>query len=76
MPFFNKQFPTKSGKIEFYVEMLVPYDQEVCDYKEQIEASPQQPAGQEVPAHLPLDPHQVPHPLAVLRPGVDERDHG
>jgi len=40
VPFFNKQFPTKSGKIEFYVEMLVPYGQEVCDYKEPIEASP------------------------------------
>jgi len=39
-PFFNKEFPTKSGKIEFYVEMLVPYGQEVCDYKEPIEASP------------------------------------
>jgi molybdopterin-containing oxidoreductase family molybdopterin binding subunit len=40
VPFFNKEFPTKSGKIEFYVEMLVPYGQEVCDYKEPIEASP------------------------------------
>jgi anaerobic dimethyl sulfoxide reductase subunit A len=39
-PFFNKEFPTKSGKIEFYVEMLVPFGQEVCDYKEPIEASP------------------------------------
>ena len=40
VPFFNKEFPTKSGKIEFYVEMLVPYGQEVCAYQEPIEASP------------------------------------
>jgi molybdopterin-containing oxidoreductase family molybdopterin binding subunit len=40
VPFFDKQFPTKSGKIEFYVEMLVPYQQEICDYKEPIEATP------------------------------------
>ncbi len=30
VPFWNKEFPTKSGKIEFYVEMLVPYGQEVA----------------------------------------------
>jgi molybdopterin-containing oxidoreductase family molybdopterin binding subunit len=41
VPFYNKQFPSRSGKIEFYVEMLVPFDQEVCDHKEPIEASPQ-----------------------------------
>ena len=35
-----------------------------------------QRARQEVPADLPLDAHQVPHPLPVLRPVVDERDHG
>ncbi len=40
VPFYNKQFPTKSGKIEFYVEMLVPYGQELCDHQEPIEASP------------------------------------
>lgn len=40
VPFFNKSFPTKTGKIEFYVEMLVPFDQAVCDHKEPIEASP------------------------------------
>lgn len=43
VPFSDKQFPTKSGKIEFYVEMLVPFDQEVCDHKEPIEASPANP---------------------------------
>lgn len=39
VPFHDKKFPTKSGKIEFYVELLIPYDQELCDYKEPIEAS-------------------------------------
>jgi anaerobic selenocysteine-containing dehydrogenase len=48
-PFFNKEFPTKSGKIEFYVEMLVPYGQEVCAYKEPIEASPDNPLAKKYP---------------------------
>ena len=43
VPFFNKQFPTKSGKIEFYVEMLVPFGQELCEHQEPIEASPTNP---------------------------------
>ncbi len=43
VPFFDKTFPTKSGRIEFYVELLVPYQQEVCDYQEPIEASPNNP---------------------------------
>lgn len=43
VPFYNKQFPTKSGKIEFYVEMLIPYNQELCDHQEPIEASPENP---------------------------------
>jgi len=40
VPFYNKQFPSKSGKIEFYVEMLVPYGQELCEHMEPVEASP------------------------------------
>ena len=40
VPFYNKQFPTKSGKIEFYVEMLVPFGQELCEHQEPVEASP------------------------------------
>jgi anaerobic dimethyl sulfoxide reductase subunit A len=43
VPFFDKSFPTKTGKIEFYVEMLVPFDQAICDHKEPIEASPSNP---------------------------------
>ncbi len=49
VPFFNKEFPTKSGKIEFYVEMLVPFDQAVCDHKEPIEASPSNPLAKKYP---------------------------
>ena len=48
-PFFNKEFPTKSGKIEFYVEMMVPYGQEVCTYKEPIEASANNPLAKKYP---------------------------
>ncbi len=43
VPFSDMQFPSKSGKIEFYVEMLVPFDQEVCVHKEPVEASPHNP---------------------------------
>jgi molybdopterin-containing oxidoreductase family molybdopterin binding subunit len=49
VPFFTKEFPTKSGKIEFYVEMLVPFDQAVCDYKEPIEASASNPLAKKYP---------------------------
>ncbi|MGD8189770.1 molybdopterin-containing oxidoreductase family protein [Brevibacillus ginsengisoli] len=49
VPFFNKQFPTKSGKIEFYVERLIPYEQEVCDFKEPCEASPNNPLFKKYP---------------------------
>lgn len=49
VPFFDKTFPTKSGKIEFYVDMLVPYDQELCDHKEPIEASPTNPLFKKYP---------------------------
>ncbi len=49
VPFYDKQFPTKSGKIEFYVEMLVPYDQELCDFKEPIEAWPTNPLHDKYP---------------------------
>ncbi|HTV12458.1 MAG TPA: molybdopterin-dependent oxidoreductase [Acidimicrobiales bacterium] len=49
VPFFNKQFPTKSGKIEFYVEMLVPYGQEIAVHQEPIEASPTNPLYKKYP---------------------------
>ena len=76
VPFFDKQFPTKSGKIEFYVEMLVPYDQEVCDYKEQIEAAAGNPLAKKYPltflsTHTKFRTHSQYCDLAWL-----ERDHG
>jgi molybdopterin-containing oxidoreductase family molybdopterin binding subunit len=43
VPFFTKEFPTQSGRIEFYVERMIPYDQEVADHQEPIEASPTNP---------------------------------
>jgi len=49
VPFFDKQFPTKSGKIEFYVEMLMPFGQEVCEHEEPIEASPTNPLYEKFP---------------------------
>jgi anaerobic dimethyl sulfoxide reductase subunit A len=49
VPFFNKQFPTKSGKIEFYVDMLVPYGQELAEHMEPIEASPTNPLYKKYP---------------------------
>lgn len=49
VPFFDKKFPTKSGKIEFYVEMLIPYGQEVCEHQEPVEASPTNPLFKKYP---------------------------
>ena len=49
VPFYDKQFPTKSGKIEFYVELLVPYHQEICDYQEPVEATPSNPLYKKYP---------------------------
>ena len=67
VPFFDKSFPTKSGRIEFYVEALIPYDQQLPGYKEPVEAIPTNPLYQEVSAHVSLDAHAVPDPLAVRR---------
>ena len=49
VPFDTKEFPTKSGKIEFYVEMLLPFDQALCDYKPQIEATVDNPLAKKYP---------------------------
>jgi len=40
VPFYSKEFPTPSGKIEFYVEMLIPFNQQLAEHMEPIEASP------------------------------------
>jgi molybdopterin-containing oxidoreductase family molybdopterin binding subunit len=49
VPFADKKFATKSGRIEFYVEALLPYDQELCGYKEPIEAIPSNPLFKRFP---------------------------
>ena len=49
VPFFDMNFPTKSGKIEFYVEMLVPYGQQLCEHQEPVEASPTNPLYHKYP---------------------------
>jgi len=52
VPYFNQNFPTPSGKIEFYVESLVPYNMPLPLYKEPIEASPTNPLFQKYPLNL------------------------
>ena len=49
VPFFDKKFPTKSGRIEFYVEMLVAHDQQLPGYKPQIEAYKENPLAKKYP---------------------------
>jgi anaerobic dimethyl sulfoxide reductase subunit A len=49
VPFFDKSFPTKSGRIEFYVESLVKYGQQLCGYKEPIEATRSNPLFKKYP---------------------------
>lgn len=49
VPFFDKKFPTKSGRIEFYVENLVPHEQQLPGFKEPIEASPTNPLFKKYP---------------------------
>lgn len=49
VPFFDKSFPTKSKRIEFYVERLIPFEQQLCGYKEPIEASPSNPLFEKYP---------------------------
>jgi anaerobic selenocysteine-containing dehydrogenase len=47
--FYEKQFPTKSGRIEFYVERLIPFDQQLPGFKEPIEATPTNPLFERYP---------------------------
>ena len=49
VPFFDKSFPTKSGRIEFYVERMIPYDQQLPGYKEPVEATPTNPLYKKYP---------------------------
>ena len=43
VPYYQQHFPTPSGRIEFYVEGLVPYNMPLPLYKEPYEASPTNP---------------------------------
>jgi len=49
VPFFDKKFPTKSGRIEFYVELLIPYEQQLPGYKPQLEAYRENPLAKKYP---------------------------
>ncbi len=49
VPFFDKTFPTKSGRIEFYVERMIPYDQQLPGFKEPVEATPTNPLYKKYP---------------------------
>lgn len=67
VPFYNKQFPLKSGKIEFYVEMLVPFHQELCEHQEPIEASPANPLYQRYPLVFEVPVAVVPQLCSATR---------
>ncbi len=77
VPFFNKQFPTKSGKIEFYVEMLLPFGQELCEHQEPIEASPTNPLYKKYPLVF-LSTHTKfrTHSQFVTLPWLNEINNG
>ncbi len=47
--FYEKQFPTKSGRIEFYVERMIPFEQQLPGFKEPIEATPTNPLFEKYP---------------------------
>lgn len=47
--FHDKSFPTKSGRIEFYVERMIPFDQQLPGFKEPIEATPTNPLYKKYP---------------------------
>ena len=74
VPFYNKQFPTKSGKIEFYVEMLVPFGQELVRAPGANGGVPTNPLFKKYPLVVPLHAYEVPHALTVRNLAVAERD--
>jgi len=49
VPYYKQNFPTPSGRIEFYAESLVPYNMPLPLYNEPIEASPKNPLFQKYP---------------------------
>ena len=72
VPFSDKKFPTKSGRIEFYVEMMIPYDQQLPGFKEPIEATPSNPLFEKYPLTFLSHAHAVPDAFAVREPPVAE----
>lgn len=52
VPYYQQHFPTPSGRIEFYVESLIPYNMPLPLYMEPIEASPQNALYQKYPLTL------------------------
>jgi anaerobic dimethyl sulfoxide reductase subunit A len=72
VPFNQQNFPTPSGKIEFYVEGLVPYSMPLPVFKEPIEASPSNKLFQKYPlvlisAHTKFRTHSQWNNLSWLR---------
>jgi len=49
VPYYEQNFPTPSGRIEFYSESMVPYNMPLPLYNEPIEASPTNPLYQKYP---------------------------
>lgn len=49
VPYYQQHFPTPSGRIEFYVESLIPYNMPLPIFKEPIEASPSNALYQKYP---------------------------
>jgi len=72
VPFYQQNFPTPSGRIEFYVEGLVSYNQALPLYFEPIEASPSNPLFAKYPlvlltAHTKFRTHSQWNNLSWLR---------
>ncbi|HZW55843.1 MAG TPA: molybdopterin-dependent oxidoreductase [Nitrososphaerales archaeon] len=72
VPFYQQNFPTPSGRIEFYVESLVPYNQPLPTYQEPLEASPSNPLFKKYPlvlitSHTKFRTHTQWNNLAWLR---------
>jgi molybdopterin-containing oxidoreductase family molybdopterin binding subunit len=72
VPFYQQNFPTPSGRIEFYVEGLVQYNIPLPIYNEPYEASPSNPLFQKYPlvllsAHTKFRTHSQWNNLSWLR---------
>jgi len=52
IPFQDKNFPTPSGRIEFYIEPLIKFGEELPLYKEQLESPRTSPLAKKYPLSL------------------------